>query len=216
MFIHNGIEIDINLPQVLGGNQYPSGWFDHADVRAAAGIIEIDGAPPVVGPNQEAVRGPITETAGVWSLHWIVADLTLDEIHTREQAALMALTASIAALVARIDADVDAVYAAIVGNRLAEYNDAAADATAFKAAGYAGAVPAGVQSWADAKGWTAHQAADDILAAAARLTALRDTIRAQRLAKKEQARAATDATGVNAAAVAWAGALVAIRTAAGI
>jgi hypothetical protein len=216
MFILNGNEFDIYAPQVVGENQYPAGWFHDAAARAAASIIEIDGTPPAVGPTQRAVRGAITETAGAWSLHWSVVDLTSDEIHARDEAAATALAAAVAALVAQIDIDVDAIYAAIVGNRLAEYNDAAADAAAYKAAGYSGAAPAGVQSWADAKGWTARQSADDILAAAARLTALRDTIRAQRLAKKEQARAATDAAGVNAAIVAWAGALVAIRTAAGI
>ena len=216
MFIHDGIEIDINLPMVLGDVQYPAGWFDDAEARTAQGIVEINGTPPAVGANQRAVRGAIAEATGVWSLHWSVVDLTANEIHLRDRAAAAALTASIAAQVARIDADVDAIYAAVVGNRSDEYNDANADATAYKAAGYSGAVPAGVQSWADAKQWTPTQAADDILAAAARLTALRDMIRAQRLAKKEQARAATDAAGVAAASAAWAASLAAIRAVAGL
>lgn len=121
-----------------------------------------------------------------------------------------------AELIARIDADVDAIYAAVIGNRSDEYNAANADATAYKAAGYTGAIPASVQSWAAAKAWTATQAADDILTAAAHLTALRDTIRAQRLAKKEAARTAANQAALDTVAAQWATALATIREAAGL
>lgn len=119
-------------------------------------------------------------------------------------------------LLAKIDADVDAIYAAVVGNRSDEYNAANEDATAYKAAGYTGTVPATVQAWADAKGWAPTQSADDILAAAARLTALRNTIRVQRLAKKEAARTAANKAALDTVAAQWAAALAAIRTGAGL
>jgi hypothetical protein len=213
MFIHDGQEVNIDLPLVLGDTQYPGGWFHDADLRAAAGIVQIDGTPPLVGVNQRAVRGAITEVDGVWTLDWAVVNLTADEIAARDATAAATLATARAALIVRIDADVDAIYAAVVGNRSDEYNAANIDATAFKAAGYAGTAPASVQSWAAATGWTTHAAADDILAAAARLQALRDTIRAQRLLKKEQTRTASD---VSVVAAAWAGALAAIRAAAGL
>lgn len=126
------------------------------------------------------------------------------------------LAAVSAALIVKIDVDVDAIYAAVIGNRSDEYNAANADATAYKAAGYNGTVPPSVQSWATAKSWTPTQAADDVLAAAARLTTLRDNIRAQRLAKKEAARVATTKTALDTIAAQWSAALAALRTAAGL
>lgn len=119
-------------------------------------------------------------------------------------------------LIKQIDADVDAIYDAVVGNRSDEYNAALAAATSYAAAGYAGVVPSSVQSWASAKFWTAHQAADDILAAAAGLASLRENIRAQRLAKKESARNAADAAAVATVSAQWSAALAALRAAAGL
>lgn len=106
--------------------------------------------------------------------------------------------------IAKIDADTDAIYGAVLGNREQEYTLAETDATAYKDAGYAGAVPDSVQSWATAKGWTATQAADDILATAAAWRSAQASIRAQRLASKEAVRAAVDAAGVSTAMGAWA------------
>jgi hypothetical protein len=48
------------------------------------------------------------------------------------------------------------------------------------------------------------------------LTALRDTIRRQRLAKKEAARTAMDKAALDTVAVQWLAALASIRTAAGL
>lgn len=126
------------------------------------------------------------------------------------------LPGSRARLIAKIDIDVDAVYAAVVGNRSDEYTAAASAAATFAAAGYTGTVPPSVQCWATAKGWTAKQAADDILGASANLTGLRENIRAQRLAKKEVARGAGTEAAVASVAAQWAGALAAIRAAAGL
>jgi len=117
----------------------------------------------------------------------------------------------IARSLATIDVDTDAIYQAAIGNRGPEYTEAEAAANAYKDAGYTGEVPSAVQSWATAKGWTAQQAADDILAAAERLNTAKLTIRAERLLRKEQVRAATDAGAVKAVMAQWAGFVTAIR-----
>lgn len=112
---------------------------------------------------------------------------------------------TVQACLLKIDADTDAIYGAMLGNRAEEYTLAANEAQAFKAAGYAGTVPGSVQSWATAKGWMAAQSADDILATAAQWLGAQSAIRAQRLLRKEQVRVATDAAGITAAMQAWDG-----------
>ena len=115
------------------------------------------------------------------------------------------------AAVLQIDAEVDSIYAAAIGNRGPEYIDAEAQATAYVAAGYVGEVPPMVACWATAKGWTAAQAADDIIAAAASLNTAKQAIRAARLLRKEQVRNAADQAGIDSAMGAWSGFVAAIR-----
>lgn len=108
-----------------------------------------------------------------------------------------------ATLCSDVDASADATYIAIGGpspGRLAEYQQAKADAIAFKDAGYTGTVPSTVQSWATASGMTAQAAADNILATAAQWGAALDYIRAQRLLGKANVNAAVDATSAQNAA----------------
>lgn len=118
--------------------------------------------------------------------------------------------------VTRIDSDVDAIYQAVVGNRSDEYTQAYNDASAYKAAGYTGIAGTSITSWATAKSWTNTQAADDILLAAARLAGLRDIIRAQRLSKKELAKAAVDQAALDGVIAQWNAALAAIKASAGL
>jgi hypothetical protein len=118
---------------------------------------------------------------------------------------------SVAALIKQIDADVDAINLAVIGSRAQEYELAERHGLAYKDAGYTGTVPSSVSSWATAKGWTATQAADDIIATASQWRTAQAAIRAQRLLRKEQVRAATDSAGITAAMAAWAGFVVAIR-----
>ena len=94
-------------------------------------------------------------------------------------------------LLLKIDADTDAIYGAVIGERANEYNDAAAQALAFKSGAYLGLAGNKVNSWATAKGWTATQATDDILAQATQWRSIEDAIRSNRLARKEAARNAT-------------------------
>lgn len=114
-----------------------------------------------------------------------------------------------------IDADVDAIYSALIGNRQAEYDTAEREAQAYKDAGYSGTVPASVQAWETAKKWTAKQAADDILAASAAWRAAQADIRANRLARKEDVRNAKDPAAVEAVMTTWAAYVEKTRTALG-
>ena len=97
-------------------------------------------------------------------------------------------------LLLSIDNAADSARQRIVGDavRVVEYQVAEADATAYKAAGYTGSVPASVGVWAQAKGWTAQQAADDILAAAASWRQALIGLRQARLMGKEAVRQAAD------------------------
>lgn len=126
------------------------------------------------------------------------------------------LTADKAQALLKIDADVDAIYGAVLGNRAEEYSLAATEAKAYKDAGYEGTVPGSVASWATAKGWTATQAADDILDTATQWIAAQAAIRAARLARKEQVRNAVNAAGVTTAMTAWAGFATYIRSQLGV
>jgi hypothetical protein len=121
-----------------------------------------------------------------------------------------------AAAIRRIDADADAIYGAVLGNRGEEYKAAEADARAFQAAGYADDVPAGVASWVAASGMSAQGAADDILATAEAWRGAMAQIRANRLARKKAVEAAADQAGIDAAMAAWAGFVAATREALGV
>lgn len=118
--------------------------------------------------------------------------------------------------VAQIDSDTDAIYGAVLGNRAQEYLDAEVAAQVYKDAGYTGTVPDDVQCYATAKGWTAQQAADDILATAAAWRPAKSSIRANRLAAKEAVRDSLTISEVEAVLAWWVIFVVAIRTQLGI
>lgn len=114
----------------------------------------------------------------------------------------------------KVDADADAIYAAAIGNRATEYSEAEAQATAFKAAGYTGTVPAFVANWLsnNTKGFTtALQAADDILAQATAWRGAATAIRGNRLLAKKNI-----TNDVPTAMAQWDGFVVAIRSSLGI
>lgn len=113
--------------------------------------------------------------------------------------------------ISKIDADADALIRAVIGERASEYEMAEKEATDYKLAGYAGTVTSSVQSWATAKGWTAMQAADDILAAATGWRSAQAALRAARLLRKEQARVAVDAAALGAVQAQWDGFMVALK-----
>jgi len=116
-----------------------------------------------------------------------------------------------AACCTQIDATADAIYIAVGGpspGRLAEYQQAYADAQAFKTAGYAGSVPETIACWVTASGMTAQAAADNILATAVQWIAVLNGVRAARLIGKSNVNAAVT---VDAAEAASAAALTSIQ-----
>ena len=105
---------------------------------------------------------------------------------------------------AGVDSCADAVYVEIGGpspGRLAEYQQASTDASAFAAAGYTGNVPVTVSCWAQANtGWTNQEAAEDIIATASKWIAALQAIRSARLLGKAAVMAATTVADAQSAA----------------
>lgn len=123
-------------------------------------------------------------------------------------AAVDALAAAKRDLTLSIDRDADAIRNAVLGGRTTEYQEALADAQAFAAAAYSGIPPPGVKTWLDARnavgaGWTAQQAADDIIATGAHWKGAQNLIREHRLLRKEQARAAGSIEALAPVRAAW-------------
>ena len=101
-------------------------------------------------------------------------------------------------MIAVIDTEADVARAMVVGDpvRAFEYQWAEQQALAYRQAAYSGAVPPAVSAWATAKGWTAQQAADDILAAADAFRTAMAGLRQARLVGKERVRAAPEGSAV--------------------
>jgi hypothetical protein len=154
--------------------------------------------------TEEAVELPPAFINNEWVQQWETHPLAADKIAAN-------LTAAKNALILKIDADADAIYHAVMGNRATEYSQANADATAYKTAGYTGTVPAYVQAWATATGKTAQWAADDILATAAAWLQAQAAIRQNRLARKEAARTATDSGALIVVKSQWESFVAAIK-----
>lgn len=128
------------------------------------------------------------------------------------------LAEQITALCLQVDTAADAARLKIAGDplRVVEYERAATEAQAFKAAGYTGATPPTVASWAEAKNWTAQQAADDILAVSVAWNMAMYALRDIRLKGKEAIRAAADTETATAAATAASDQIQAVLAAMGL
>ena len=105
-----------------------------------------------------------------------------------------------------IDQHADSLRERVVGDpvRAFEYKRAEEQARAFKASGYAGNVPSCVQSDVLAKGMTAQQACDGIIAAADGFMFIMDTLRTIRLSAKaqiENASSESEAMAIKEAAI---------------
>lgn len=111
----------------------------------------------------------------------------------------------------QIDGDVDAIYAAAVGNRATEYQKSEEQARSYRAADYAGDGPKAVTAWANATGNSARWAADDIIATADAWHTAEDTIRDVRLMCKQRARNAQTEEALEAVRIQWAAFLAQIR-----
>lgn len=152
---------------------------------------------------------PVKDEHGIWRQQWQVSELVgqelADRIATKSKENLLA-----------VDRSVDFIYGAVIGNRGPEYQQAEQDAQAFVQAGYVGMAPSSVSVWAQVKGWTNTQAADDILLQAAQWRNAQATIRAMRLQYKEAIRVATTVEAQNVAMASWTQFTVAIKTQLGI
>jgi hypothetical protein len=157
--------------------------------------------------TQDVIEADPVEVNGVWTQDWSVVDVAADVA-----AARLADAINVATL--RIDADADAIRDAVLGGRTAEYQKAMSDAQAFQSAGFAGTVPAGVQSWLDAKtaagakdangvAWTAQDAAQDILNTGGAWSSAQDSIRAARLLRKELTKIAATGADIATQMAAW-------------
>lgn len=163
-------------------------------------------APAIDAKTQVVVRDGCEKVGNEWRYKWRVDALTAAQIAAK-------LASARVTLIKKMDADIDAIYRAVQGDRGPEYTRAEAEAIAFKQAGYTGTVPDSVASWANAKAWTATQATDDILATATGWRTAQSAMRATRLSCKEIARTANDLTAVTTQ---WEAFLVTIKTALGV
>lgn len=165
---------------------------------------------PDVRWDEKLVEGvPTKDQYGIWRQVWQVEPLQGQELADR-------IVAKNKENIALVDRQVDALYGAVIGNRGPEYQQAEQDAQAFAQANYAGAVPSSVAVWAQVKGWSATQAADDILLQASQWRNAQATIRAMRLQHKENIRVANTVAAQDAAMAAWAQFVVAIKTQLGV
>lgn len=103
------------------------------------------------------------------------------------------LAAALVVAMAQIDQAADNARASVVSDplRALEHERAAAEANAFKAAGYAGDMPPSVKAWADAAELEPQAAADGIIAEADEWLAAMYAIRAARLKGKQRVLKAT-------------------------
>lgn len=118
--------------------------------------------------------------------------------------------------VAKTYADVDAVYAAAVGNRSPEYEQAEQAALAFKAAGYIGTASPYVADYALASGITDQESADIIIARATGLRAAAQLMRSTRFSAQAAMRAATTQADLDAAVAAWTAFIAQVRISLGV
>lgn len=188
--IQDGKVVEIIAPMAIDGNEVPIEERFHPDFVAT--LVDVTGIDPTPNEGDNYVGGKFSTPAGP------------------------SLAVIQSGAIRQIDADVDAIYGAVIGNRQAEYDLAESDANAYKSAGYSGAVPASVQAWATAKKQTAKWAADDILATSANWRAAQADIRANRLVRKEDVRNAGNPAGVATALSTWSAYVAQARSALGI
>lgn len=165
---------------------------------------------PEAGPNQFVVRvGAVQNAADQWVQGWLVHNKSPQETSAD-------LASRRFVLLAEIDRQADAIYTDAVGVRALEYQMAAVAAATFKTAGYAGEVPAGVQSLMDARGWGPGTAADAIVEKALAWEQTQDLIRRLRQAIKQRVRDAADLDSLSAACADWIDFVNATRTGLGL
>jgi len=173
MFLKDGKKFNPDAPFIHNDIQYPSGWARAATLEelAAVGVTEV---PDPIRPDDRFYF--VTENEdGTYTA--APRDITI--LKPEYKGIIDNLCGSARAQIASPGAFIDQ-----------EYQMAYDDAVAYQAAGYSGLVPDSVQCWADAKGWTAQQSADDIIATKTAFKAVIEAIRRLRLIGKASVDAA--------------------------
>lgn len=147
--------------------------LDPADL-ADFGVHPVAETPqPPVTLAQDRVELTPVQVEGVWTQQWGVVDAPAPEVAARRQA-----------LVDGIDAACAAIYTR-VGRFAEEYKEREAQALAYQAAGYAGAVPRQVAAFSTPAGVTPTYATDLILSQAAQLRGALSALGELRMRKYE-------------------------------
>ncbi len=167
-------------------------------------VVSPTAVPDYNAMTHKAVESTVAFIDGAYVQVWEIVALGAEELEPL-------LSARRLAVMKQIDSDADQIYSDIMGNRLAEYTEAEAQASAYKAAGYTGDVGDMVSVWATASGNDAEWAADDILAQAAAWRTAQAAIRGQRLTHKTQVRGAATALEIDSALLSWETFVAALR-----
>lgn len=184
-------------------NEHPQTSYP-ALFRADGYALVFPAPQPTYDPITQSVReiAPVLNALGQYAQAWEIVELY--QLPADKSAAIAAHLAALkAAFIKQVDADADAVIKAVMGERATEYLLAEQEATAFKVAGYTGAVPGSVSSEATAKGITATVACDIILATAAGWRTAQAALRAQRLLAKAAASSANTAADLDIVKAQW-------------
>ncbi len=180
------------------------------EMLTAQGYKPVIDTPPTITATQTAVRGePEKDVHGDWRFTYTITNLPVEEVASR-------LSLAKSAFYVKVEADVNAIIYAVVGEKGREYSDAFADALAFETAGFTGTPPESVAEWAAIKGQTDEWAAKNVLATGRKWMDAQKLIRRTRLQRKEDALQAVDFTALEAVKVQWDGFVAALRVQLGI
>jgi hypothetical protein len=177
---------------------------------AEQGLFLVTTISPTVIENIERAEEvtPIF-SEGVWKQQWVITPLTGDEINSL-------FTNTRIEYLKELDQNVDQLIKDCIGEKATEYQRAETQARAYKASGYSGDAQRSVKVWAEIKGWTQVEGADDIIRQADAWIAAQETIREKRLYAKEAYRVSTTVVNLNTARSTWLAFLAYIRSVLGL
>ena len=149
--------------------------------------------------TQELVSNPVASYVnGEWVADYLVVDLAPEVV-------LSKLEDKRASLLTQVDIDTDTLYQQTLGNKGSEYEATEAQARTYQASDWQDSPGALITVWAQVKGWTNQQAAEDILQEANRWRAAQLAIRAARLQAKESLHNAHTKEDIDLAYATWQG-----------
>lgn len=161
--------------------------------------LDVNVAPNFDPYTQELVSNPVASYVnGEWVADYLVVDLAPEVV-------LSKLEDKRASLLTQVDTDTDTLYQQTLGNMGSEYEATEVQARAYQASDWQDSPGALITVWAQVKGWTNQQAAEDILQEADRWRAAQLAIRAARLQAKESLRNAHTKEDIDLAYATWQG-----------